>query len=117
MVGRLILSGQRLSVGSAWDYFSQSRAIITINDPDMRVEPDTRMLASVFGLTPSEAKVAAAFYRFEGDTAAVAHDTGLAYLSVKSYLKSIFAKMGVQSQTQMLLLISRLFERSPQFGG
>lgn len=67
-------------------------------------EPPERIVAQVFGLTSSEAQLATQLSR--GLTLMEAAQTlGLAENTVRSYLKSIFGKTGVNRQAELVRLI------------
>jgi PAS domain-containing protein len=107
----LVMSGQRLSIGRTWDYFAQSRAVLVINDPDERPATDEDLLCRMFGLTRSEARLSVHLFLNDGDLLKAAGELSLTYQSARTYLRSIFQKTEVSSQTQLLLILARVFER------
>ena len=60
-------------------------------------------LARAFGLTPAETRVALHLID-GGDIASCAHQAGLSPGTVRSQLKSIFAKTGVKRQSELVRL-------------
>ncbi len=107
----LVFSGQTLKVGPAWDYFLEARAILTIADPDRVPVHRTDVLIKMFGLSPAEARIAIALFENDGGGANVGDILGLTHNTVKSYMKSIFEKTEVHSQTQLVVLMYRIFDR------
>ena len=107
----LIFSGQRLQIGKAWDYFAQSRALVMINDPDRRPRAKPELLVEMFKLTHSEAKICVALFDLDGDVRRVSDQLSVTYSTVRTYLKSVYSKMGISSQGELLLIIARVFER------
>jgi DNA-binding CsgD family transcriptional regulator len=62
-----------------------------------------RRLAAAFGLTPAEVRVALHLID-GGDVASCARDAKLSPGTVRSQLKSVFAKTGVNRQAELVLL-------------
>jgi DNA-binding CsgD family transcriptional regulator len=82
-------------------------AVILISDPDS--EPTVRrdLLRSLYHLSEKEAQLAirlSAGERLE----AVADDIGITYQSARTYLKAVFAKLGVNRQAELASVIQRL---------
>ncbi|WP_374683654.1 helix-turn-helix transcriptional regulator, partial [Accumulibacter sp.] len=81
------------------------RVICLITPFDPRRVATVQQLMSLFGLTPAEARLAKAIGI--GETLEVyAENSGLKVSTVRSQLKSIFAKTGTGRQTDLVRLIS-----------
>lgn len=66
--------------------------------------PDRMFLAAMFGLTPAEARIASALAGGD-DLAAIAASLHLSVWTVRSQLKSIFAKTGTRRQAELVRLL------------
>ena len=85
----------------------RSGVLLTITDPATRPQSRNRLLSALFGLTASEIRVAMMLVAgFE--TRKIASRVGVSYDTVRFQLKSIYEKMGVARQSQLVRLISRL---------
>ncbi|MGL4542989.1 MAG: helix-turn-helix transcriptional regulator [Polymorphobacter sp.] len=84
-----------------------------LDDPDADIAGNrSEVLQQIFGLTSAEARVA--MLLAEGDEVeAIALRQGVVTSTVRSQLKSIFQKMGVNRQ----LGVARLVRGLPQFDG
>jgi DNA-binding CsgD family transcriptional regulator/PAS domain-containing protein len=79
-------------------------AAIYVTDPDQVAQKPEVILMRLYGLTPSEAKVAALIVR--GTTARhVSSNLNVSYNTVKSHLKRVFAKTGTKGQGDLIRLI------------
>lgn len=77
------------------------RVTLFLNDPASVRYPDAAALQQLFGLTASESRLAAGLVRGQPlDEAAEAN--GLKVASARTYLKSIFLKMGVTRQAELV---------------
>jgi DNA-binding CsgD family transcriptional regulator len=93
--------------GASEDLFRRAKAIVIIDDPERVDAADAEALQRLFGLTPSEARVAAAVG--QGRSPAEASEAlGVTVLTVRSTLKSVYAKLGVNRQSQLAALVARL---------
>ncbi|WP_420616440.1 helix-turn-helix transcriptional regulator [Candidatus Palauibacter sp.] len=76
-------------------------ALVLIVDPIARPRVDPRLPAMVWGLTPTESRVAVALAT--GQTAAgVAGELGCAESTVRTHLKRVYRKLGVRKQTELV---------------
>jgi DNA-binding CsgD family transcriptional regulator/PAS domain-containing protein len=83
------------------DIFEGSRAILLVSDLTRPSVTDAAMLSLVFGLTGAEARLAAAIC--EGnDLNAAAATFGVSRQTVRSQLKTIFAKTGSRRQAELV---------------
>jgi len=109
--GSLISTGSRrlvLTVLPANNYFSEvagnASVYVIITDPDLRPSSRSQLLATLFGVTPAEARVVMLLLH-DPNTNKIAEKTPG---TVRFQLKSIFRKVGVTSQGQLIRLISRI---------
>jgi DNA-binding CsgD family transcriptional regulator len=80
--------------------------LVTVNDLDRTLSPSPERLVAAFGLTRSEARVAA--YLFEmGRLEDVAAASGTSIGTVRHQLKSVFDKTGTTRQAELMTLIAR----------
>lgn len=78
----------------------QAVAIYLI-DPETPPSPSPSSIGDLYGLTPAEARLAAALARgLTLETAAV--ELGVTLTSARTYLKTVFAKMGVCRQAELV---------------
>lgn len=77
--------------------------------------PDAATLAAVFGLTPAEAAVAAGIAAGERP-ADCARRLGRSLNTVRTHLKSVFAKTGVRRQAELVQLTGGLAGAGPRTG-
>jgi DNA-binding CsgD family transcriptional regulator len=85
----------------------EAAAIVHLIDPAAAKPLDGAAIGELFGLTPAEARLAAALAG--GDTlgqAAARH--GVSIGTVRTQLKSIFGKMGINRQQDLILRLSNL---------
>lgn len=76
-------------------------ALVLLHDPDRRSRPDPEALRRVHGLTPAEARLAAALC--DGLTLADhALREGVSQTTLKSHLKAVFGKLEVNRQTDLV---------------
>jgi len=79
-------------------------AVVFINDPAQRVRPACDTLHAMFGLTPAECRVALLL----GDGHApgqIANMVGVTRNTVRSQIKSVFAKTGVKRQSELVRML------------
>ena len=80
---------------------------MTIVDPEHRRELPVERLTQVFGLTPAEARVAAALS--QGDRLEeIAASGGVTVGTMRSQLKAIFAKTGATTQAVLVGLVAQV---------
>ncbi|MBM0204440.1 helix-turn-helix transcriptional regulator [Micromonospora sp. STR1s_5] len=94
-------------VGSARDLFRRARAILLIVDPDEHRDPAEPVLRQAFQLTAAEIRVSLALLRGQ-DIAEIATSAQVSEGTVRSQLKSIFAKTGTHRQADLVSLLLRL---------
>jgi DNA-binding CsgD family transcriptional regulator len=100
--GALILHVVRLPAA-----VGRERILLILIDPRARADVDEGMLRDIFRLTGAEAKLAIRLARGERPQAiAKARRVGLG--TVRTQLRSIFAKTGTASQVELVLLLARL---------
>jgi DNA-binding CsgD family transcriptional regulator len=91
----------------ASDVFNEGRALLLLTDLTKPAVSDSKLLATIFGLTPAEAKLAACIASGNGiDAAAAALRIGRE--TVKSQLKAVFLKTSTRSQLELVALLGRL---------
>ena len=92
---------------NARDIFTRSYALVVITPVGQVGPPDLKVICGLFDLTRVEARVAQELTK--GRTVEeVALSLGVGRETVRSHLKSIFAKTGVSRQQQLVLLLSGL---------
>jgi len=74
---------------------------VYLTDPDATVAPSPRLLAELYGLSPAEARLVAALVRGATVESAAA-ELHLTIASARTYLKTVFSKMGVTRQTDLV---------------
>ncbi|MBB6466189.1 DNA-binding CsgD family transcriptional regulator [Aminobacter lissarensis] len=90
--------------GSAHDLFSRMNSILVVMPLPGPGAPPAKVLQALFDLTPSEARIASALA--DGRTIdAISQDFGIARETVRSHLRSIFAKSGVSKQSSLVRLL------------
>lgn len=107
----LTLRAEPLSVaGQDW-------VLVTLRDPELDA-PDPALLQWLFGLTPTEALVAAGLARGL-DSSELAHAMGVQPNTVQSHVKRVLLKSGTRRQSQLVSLILRsaAMPAHPQFAG
>jgi DNA-binding CsgD family transcriptional regulator len=87
--------------GDAIDFLSPYQSLVVLFDPVERKPPPPEVLQKLFHLTPAESRLAHALAKGQK-----LHDlsvgAGLSYETVRNQLRSIFVKLGVNSQTDMV---------------
>jgi DNA-binding CsgD family transcriptional regulator len=90
------------------DMFQMAKAILTIVDPYDRPDISHDHLMRLLGLTPAEARVAKALAK--GATLAeTADEFNLSMKTVRTQLRSIFAKTETHRQSDLVALLTRIF--------
>jgi len=99
--------------GRARDVCGSDGVLMLIARPDNEMLPSSDLLRLLFDLTPAESRVARLLS--EGLTAAqVAQTTGTSQMTVRTQLRSVFAKTGVSRQAELVrLLLSIRTPRPP----
>jgi len=100
-----------LTEGSARQYppppaqgIGDVRAIVIISNAIAGATPNIQVLAAVFGLTPAEARLAAALVR-TGHLAAAAENCQLTTGSARQYMKRIYEKTGTTGQVDLVRVV------------
>jgi len=82
-----------------------SSALVVFRDPDASRAQATGRLRATFGLTAAEADIACAIA--QGDVLTdIASARGVSVGTVRNQLKSVFAKLGVSRQTDVVTLVA-----------
>ena len=89
------------------DTFNGGRAVLILTDLTKPSVSDSKLLAILFGLTPAEAKLAAAIASGIGIDAAAA-SLHIGRETARSQLKATFLKTDIHSQPELLALMGRL---------
>lgn len=107
--GRLGYVVRGMRFGKGQDLFSlfQPAAILFVSDLDRPRQVKAGDLAELFGLTPREADVAAAIGADLSLEAAV-HALGISENTARQHLKSVFRKIGISSQLELVRIYSQL---------
>ena len=84
---------------------SSGAAAVFLTDPERQAEPPAERLQALYGLTPTEARVALHLVR-AGTIARAAVALGLAPETIRTHLKRIYAKTGVHQQGALARLLS-----------
>jgi DNA-binding CsgD family transcriptional regulator len=80
---------------------SAAGATLVVHDPDVRMRADPSLLEQLYGMTPSQARLAALLAQGFGlgDAAAL---LGSTEHTVRSHLKRVFAKTGTKRQAELV---------------
>ena len=82
-------------------------AAVLVSDPDTAGAAQHDLLRRLYQLTHKEAQLALKISEGEGLEAA-ARNAGITYETARSYLKNIFAKLGVSRQAELASLVQKL---------
>jgi DNA-binding CsgD family transcriptional regulator len=89
------------------EIFDGSRAVLIMTDLTHPPIADEAVLGLVFGLTKAEARLAAAIC--EGrEITAIAATLGVSHLTLRGYLKTIFAKTGSRRQAELVARVAQI---------
>ncbi len=89
------------------DIFAGCRAILVVSDLSRPTLTDAALLSIVFGLTGAEARLAVAIC--EGNTLnSAAARFGVSHLTLRSQLKTIFAKTGSRRQAELVVRAAQI---------
>jgi DNA-binding CsgD family transcriptional regulator len=83
---------------------------VFIIDPDAKQASPEQALRRVFGLTPAESKLANELLQ-GNDLTAIAESFGISRNTVRTQLRSIFAKTGTSRQAELISLLAQLANR------
>ena len=81
--------------------------VLRLSDVTFRTQPSAARLKDLFGLTPAEARVAAAMMAGLG-IGAIAGAHGVEAETVRTQVKRIRNKTGARSQTQLLCILAAI---------
>ncbi len=111
---RLVLQPVSAAAGEArrFDWGRQGAVLAFLDDPDAGRGRQDPVLQQLYGLTAAEARVATLIADGE-DVDGIARAQGVTVNTVRTQLKSVFAKMGVSRQ----LGVAQLVRSLPQFDG
>jgi len=87
--------------------FDGATRLLIVSDPELRAAPPADLVYQLFELTPMELQVAIAIAR-GNKLAGIAADEGIKVGTVRSHLKSVFAKTNTRSQAELAALLARL---------
>jgi DNA-binding CsgD family transcriptional regulator len=91
---------------AAQDVFSSAACLLVVTELTFSAGPEATLLRGLFDLTPAEARVAQAVA--EGMTPSeIASKQHISIGTVRTHLKSAFAKTGTTRQTELAILLSR----------
>jgi hypothetical protein len=105
--GRPLIARCLPVAGAARDFLGLARVVLAIDDLDQprASKAGAEMLCSVFGLTPSEARLGARIGTGEALREAA---EGISFETARTRLKAIFDKTGTSRQAELAALISRV---------
>ncbi|QHL90524.1 hypothetical protein GVO57_06300 [Sphingomonas changnyeongensis] len=87
--------------------FNLARAIVFVRECRVWSNRVSESLREAFGLTEKESRVAILSGQGKNPRE-IASEMGISYETVRSHLKSIFAKMGVKRQAEVAFLVARM---------
>ena len=93
-----------LALAAAVDGLAGAAAIF-LSDPERQVEPSAERLMALYGFTPTEARVAIQVAR-AGTIAGAAAALRLAPETVRTHLKRIYTKTGINRQSALVRLLA-----------
>lgn len=102
----LIFQAIRLR-GPSHGFFSPAYALLVIKDLNDRTTPDVAHLQAAFGLTAAEARLANALV-LEFSLVDAAAYLNSSHETVRTQLKTVFAKTGTRTQAQLVDLLGRM---------
>jgi DNA-binding CsgD family transcriptional regulator len=82
-------------------------AIVFISDPEAKPVAQRDLLRSLYCLSEKEAELAIRLSAGD-DLGAVAESMGITYQTSRTYLKSVFAKLGINRQTKLVSFVQWL---------
>ncbi|MDH6268488.1 DNA-binding CsgD family transcriptional regulator [Rhizobium sp. SG_E_25_P2] len=89
---------------SAHDVFGRGLALLIVTTPGKKTAPDMRVLSGLFDLTPAEGKAARELARGKSlEEIATLHNVTVE--TVRTHVKSIFAKTGSNRQPELVALL------------
>lgn len=106
----LLVRALRLRGDAALACFANAWALVTVTDPDRRLDLAPGLLRDVFALTAKEAEIAVRLLARDGDTRRVATETAITYQTLRTHLKHIHAKLGTADLPALIGFLSRFRE-------
>lgn len=110
----LLVRVQRLRGDATLAYFASAWAIVTVTDPDRHLAPASEVLQSMFGLTAREAELVTILVKCDGVVRVAASRAGVSYETLRTHLRNIRSKTGVNGVGELVGLVTRI---GTQFGG
>ncbi|MEP2640449.1 MULTISPECIES: hypothetical protein [Rhodobacterales] len=90
-----------------WAQVAEPLALLVLRDPRRPVETENEVLCRVFGLTPTQSRLAG--FMVQGLTVReAAGEAGITEASARQYLKIVFQKMNVTRQSEMMMKMLEL---------
>jgi DNA-binding CsgD family transcriptional regulator len=84
----------------------RAAAILFITDPEQDVHISAQILQQSFGLTPAEARITNLLVQGKS-LATIRDELSISYSTVRAHLRSIFDKVGVRRQSELVSVILR----------
>lgn len=84
----------------------QLAVVVLITDPATHTNTAADALVTLFGLTPSEARLTKALVE-HGTLRQAAESAGITYQTARSYLKIVFQKTGAHRQSELVKLVAK----------
>lgn len=108
-IGRPLSGGPLLvTVSPLREQAAAAAAMIFITDPLDGTHSSAAALSALFGLTPAEASLASAMADGKKTVQDAAAHLGWSNETARSFLKSVFRKMNVSRQAEMVAILTRL---------
>jgi DNA-binding CsgD family transcriptional regulator len=99
--------------GEARDIFTNSAAFLIVVDPTRRIAPGSGILQSLFDLTLAEALVADSLA--DGKSVSdIAMNAGTSVETIRTQLKAIFGKTGVNRQADLIAMLRQIGVSEPR---
>ena len=89
-----------------WDIPGAASCVVWISDPEKRTTSDDHTLRALFGLTPAELRLVA-LLTADADLTEACECLGISRNTARTQLQSIFQKMGVARQSELISLVAR----------
>lgn len=102
----VMLSPADANTDNTTPWARQGEVILYLSDPESALSVPADILHSLYGLTPAEANVAILLANGLS-LAGIAEQKGVGIETVRSQLKSVFAKTGVRKQSELIGLLLR----------
>jgi DNA-binding CsgD family transcriptional regulator/PAS domain-containing protein len=99
--------------GVSADALAPCQAVVVLIDLETQPRPPENVLQSCFGLTMAEARVARQVASGQA-VDQVAEELGIARETARHQLKSIFAKMGVHRQSELVRILAQVVYQGPR---